>query len=116
VILTTLLGYLFALVLPGLLGLDRKLGAAGLTASAGLAGWVEFFLLRREIDRRIGRTRLVPSRMMRLWTAALIGAALPWAYKLGIDRGSPLFSAHDTAVHSKLVALALLALYGVTYL
>jgi len=116
VILTTLLGYLFALVLPGLLGLDRKLGAAGLTASAGLAGWVEFFLLRREIDKRIGRTRLVPSRMMRLWTAALAGAALPWGYKLGIDRGSPLFSPHDTAVHSKLVALVLLGIYGLTYL
>jgi putative peptidoglycan lipid II flippase len=116
VILTTLLGYLFALVLPGLLGLDRKLGAAGLTASAGLAGWVEFFLLRREIDKRIGRTRLVPSRMMRLWTAALAGAALPWGYKLGIDRGSPFFSPHDTAVHSKLVALVLLGIYGLTYL
>src|SRR2546430_12763711 len=38
VVLTTLLGYLFALVLPPLLGLDRRLGAAGLTASAGPAG------------------------------------------------------------------------------
>jgi len=47
---------------------------------------------------------------------ALAGAALPWGYKLGIDRGSPLFSAHDTAVHSKLVALVLLAIYGLVYL
>ncbi|HET6762001.1 MAG TPA: murein biosynthesis integral membrane protein MurJ, partial [Gemmatimonadaceae bacterium] len=47
VILTTALGYFFALVLPPMLGLDRKLGVAGLTASAGLAGWVEFYLLRR---------------------------------------------------------------------
>ena len=116
VILTTLLGYLFALVLPGMLGLDRKLGAAGLTASAGLAGWVEFYLLRREMDRRIGRTRLVPSRMARLWSAALIGAALPWAYKLATDRSSPILSAHESSVHSKLMALTLLAVYGVTYL
>src|SRR3981081_3689725 len=76
VILTTGLGYFFALVLPGLLGIDRKLGAAGLTASAGLAGWVEFYLLRREMDKRIGRTRLVRARMVRLWGAALAGAAL----------------------------------------
>ena len=115
VVLTTLLGYLFALVLPGLLGLDRKLGAAGLTASAGLAGWVEFYLLRREMDRRIGRTRLIPSRMARLWTAAAVGAAIPWTYKLIADRGAPILSAHESAVPSKLLALILLAVYGLTY-
>jgi putative peptidoglycan lipid II flippase len=115
VVLTTLLGYLFALVLPGLLGLDRKLGAAGLTASAGIAGWVEFYLLRREMDKRIGRTRLIPARMARLWIAALVGAALPWVYKLLLDRGAPLISAHENAVHSKLMALVLLAVYGLTY-
>ena len=115
VVLTTLLGYLFALVLPGLLGLDRKLGAAGLTASAGLAGWVEFYLLRREMDRRIGRTRLIPSRVARLWGAAGAGAAIPWAYKLITDRGAPILSAHESAVPSKLLAFILLALYGLTY-
>ena len=116
VILTTGLGYFFALILPGLLGLDRKLGAAGLTASAGLAGWVEFYLLRREMDKRIGRTRLVPARMVRLWGAALAGAAVPWAYKLVADRGAPILSAHEAAVPSKLMALALLGVYGLTYL
>ena len=115
VVLTTLLGYLFALVLPELLGLDRKLGAAGLTASAGLAGWVEFFLLRREMDRRIGRTRLIPSRMARLWTAAGVGAAIPWTYKLITDRGAPILSAHENAVPSKLLAFILLGVYGLTY-
>jgi putative peptidoglycan lipid II flippase len=102
--------------LPGLLGVDRKLGAAGLTASAGLAGWVEFYLLRREMDKRIGRTRLVPARMLRLWGAALAGAALPWAYKLVVDRAAPLLSAHENAVGTKLMALALLCLYGLAYL
>jgi putative peptidoglycan lipid II flippase len=116
VILTTVLGYVFALVLPPLLGIDRRLGVAGLTASAGLAGWVEFFLLRREMDRRIGRTRLIPSRMARLWGAALIGAMIPWAYKLAMDRSSPVFSAHETVIQSKLLALLLLAIYGLTYL
>jgi putative peptidoglycan lipid II flippase len=115
VILTTGLGYFFALVLPGLLGVDRKLGAAGLTASAGLAGWVEFYLLRREMDKRIGRTRLVPARMVRLWGAALGGAAIPWAYKLIMDRGAPILSPHEAAVPSKLMALALLCVYGLTY-
>jgi putative peptidoglycan lipid II flippase len=116
VTLTTLLGYFFALVLPGLLGVDRKLGAAGLTASAGLAGWVEFYLLRRELDRRIGRTRLVPSRMVRLWGAALAGAAIPWGYKFAMDRTSPILSIHGMAVRTKLMALVLLLVYGVAYL
>ena len=116
VVLTTVLGYFFALVLPQMLGLDRKLGAAGLTASAGLAGWVEFYLLRREIDRRIGRTRLVPARMVRLWGAAIVAAMIPWIYKLWVDRGAPVFSPHEAAVHSKLAALILLAIYGLAYL
>ncbi len=116
VVLTTLLGYLFALVLPGLLGLDRKLGAAGLTASAGIAGWVEFYLLRREMDKRIGRTRLIPARTARLWIAALAAAAIPWIYKLIVDRGAPFLSAHETIIHTKLMALALLAVYSITYL
>jgi putative peptidoglycan lipid II flippase len=115
VVLTTLLGYLFALVLPGLLGLDRKLGAAGLTASAGLAGWVEFYLLRRQMDQRIGRTRLVPARVAQLWIAAATGAAVPWGYKLIADRGAPLFSAHENAVPSKLLAFILLGVYGLIY-
>ena len=47
VALTIGLGYLSALPLPRLLGIDPRWGAAGLTASAGMAGWVEFVLLRR---------------------------------------------------------------------
>jgi putative peptidoglycan lipid II flippase len=115
VVLTTALGYLFALVLPAALGVDRKLGAAGLTASAGLAGWVEFYLLRREMDRRIGRTRLIPARMAKLWGAAAVGAAIPWTYKLVVDRGGVLLSTHENAIDSKLIALVLLVVYGTTY-
>jgi putative peptidoglycan lipid II flippase len=99
-----------------MLGLDRRLGVAGLTASAGLAGWVEFYLLRREMDKRIGRTRLVPSRMARLWGAALVGAMIPWIYKIVMDRSAPILSTHETVVHSKLIALILLVVYGLTYL
>ena len=40
VTLTTLLGYLFALWLPPHIGIDAHWGAAGLTASAGIAGWI----------------------------------------------------------------------------
>ena len=58
VVLTTVLGYLFAIPLPRWLGVAPAWGAAGLTASAGIAGWVEMLLLRRSLNARIGRTGL----------------------------------------------------------
>ena len=73
VCLTGVLGYLFAFPLPRLLGLPAWTGAAGLTASAGIAGWVEFYLLRRAITTRIGRTALPPGRLVQLWAAGLLG-------------------------------------------
>ncbi|MCU1220280.1 MAG: integral rane protein MviN, partial [Candidatus Angelobacter sp.] len=56
VILTTVLGYLCSRPLPRLLGVDPFWGAAGLTASAGFAAWVEFVLLRRGMNLIIGRS------------------------------------------------------------
>jgi hypothetical protein len=53
--------------------------------------------------------------MVRLWSAALSGALIPWVYKLAVDRGSPFLSAHENAVHSKWTALGLLAIYGAVY-
>ena len=61
VTLTTVLGYLCAILLPRWLGIDARWGMAGLTASAGVAGWVEFALLRRTLNKRIGRTGLTAS-------------------------------------------------------
>ena len=43
VILTAALGYVSALHLPVLLAIPLRWGAAGLTASAGVAGWLEAF-------------------------------------------------------------------------
>jgi len=75
VILTTGLGYLCAIPLPHWIGVDPRWGVAGLTASAGVAGWVEFTLLRRELNRRIGRTGLPGPLVTRLWLAAAVAAA-----------------------------------------
>jgi putative peptidoglycan lipid II flippase len=78
VILTTVLGYLFALQLPGFLGIDQHWGAAGLTASAGIAGWVEFVLLRSRLNRRIGPTGLPVRFIASLWAAAAVAAVAGW--------------------------------------
>ena len=73
VVLTTGLGLLFALPLPRWLGINQEWGIAGLTASAGIAGWVEFALLRRALGRRIGATPLTVALLIKLWSVALLG-------------------------------------------
>ncbi len=93
VALTTVLGYLAAVPLPPLLGLDLKWGAAGLTATAGVAGWVEFFLLRRGMHARIGATGLAPGELARLWVPALLGAASGYAAQAVLPVASPLLRA-----------------------
>jgi len=90
VTLTTVLGYLFALPLPHLLGIDPKWGVAGLTASAGIAGWIEFALLRRSMNRRIGRTGLSAAYVVKLWIAALLAADVGWASKLWLGNLGPI--------------------------
>lgn len=104
VALTTGLGYLFAIPLPHLLGVDPKWGAAGLTASAGIAGWVEFALLRRSLNRKIGRTGLSSGFIAKLWLSAVGGAALGWGIKFVLPHMHPI-----------LVAGLVLVPYGLTY-
>jgi putative peptidoglycan lipid II flippase len=104
VALTTVLGYLCAIRLPPLIGLAPEWGVAGLTASAGVAGWVEFTLLRRTLNRRIGDTGLPAALVAKLWTAAAVAAAAGWAVKFAIGMQSP-----------KPDGIAILAAYGLTY-
>jgi putative peptidoglycan lipid II flippase len=85
VALTTVLGYLAAVPLPALVGIDTRWGVAGLTASAGVAGWIEFVLLRRELNRRIGASGLPLRTLAGLWLAALVGIAAG----LGLDAAFP---------------------------
>jgi putative peptidoglycan lipid II flippase len=105
VALTTGLGYLCALPLPRLLGIDPRWGMAGLTASAGAAGWVEFTLLRRSLTARVGSTG-VPARLVAsLWGAAVVAAAAAFGAE------------HLMAIaHPILRAAVVLPLYGLLYL
>jgi len=105
VILTTLLGYLFALPLPRLLGIDAHWGAAGLTASAGIAGWIEFVLLRSRMNRRIGDTGIPARLVATLWAAAAVGVAAGWEMRA--------LSAHQPPFISRVLVLAT---YGIVYL
>jgi putative peptidoglycan lipid II flippase len=75
VVLTTILGYLFAIPLPSALGIEARWGVAGLTISAGIASWLEFVLLRRTLNRRIGHSGAPRAYLVSLWAAALLAAA-----------------------------------------
>jgi len=104
VALTTVLGYAFALPLPRALGIDPLWGAAGLTASAGIAGWVEMLLLRATLNKRIGSTGLSALYSAKLWTAAGAGAAAAWGIKLVLP-----------ALHPAIAATFILGVYGVVF-
>jgi putative peptidoglycan lipid II flippase len=89
-VLVTTLGYACAIVLPPAIGLAREWGAAGLTASAGVAGWVEFVLLRHSINARIGETGLRAGHMARLWTSGIVAALVAWGVRLLLPPLNPL--------------------------
>jgi putative peptidoglycan lipid II flippase len=113
VALTSALGIFAALLLPGMLGLDRRLGVAGLTATAGIAGWVEFFLLRRAMSQRIGPTMIPASHTLKLWLAAIVGAGMAWGVKLLLIDAPRMWMAIATLVVFGIAYLLLTAIMGV---
>jgi len=104
VALTTVLGYLCAFPLPRLLGIPAAWGVAGLTASAGMAGWAEMLLLRRTLNARIGRTGLPTAFVAKLWAGAGCGAIAAWTVKLLIP-----------PVHPVIAAILVLGPYGMVF-
>ena len=109
VALTAGLGVFCGLYLPKLLGVDVRFGAAGLTASAGVASWIEFLLLRRGLGARIGPARLPRGLLLKLWSAAALATAVALATKL---------SAQQAGLLGRPIPLAavVLGIFGVTYL
>jgi len=105
VALTLGLGWLSALWLPGFIGVDARWGVAGLTASAGVAAWVECVLLRRSLVPRIGDVGVDRPYQAKLWGAALAAATVALGAKLVLGVERPL-----------VLGLVAIPLYGATYL
>ncbi len=105
VVLTLGLGYVAALHLPGWIGIAPMWGVAGLTASAGIAGWLEFYLLRRELNTRIGVTGVPLTRVGALWLAAVIAALTGLAARY-------TFTPPDNTLVQAIVALPM---FGIVY-
>lgn len=96
--------YFLALKLPGWLAIDRSWGTAGIAVATGISGWLEFVLLRHNLNKRIGNTGLPFSFTAKLWTSALFGGAVAWGVKLLIG-----------TLHPVLMGMIVLAPYGITY-
>lgn len=101
----TVLGWYCALRVPAVVGVAPIWGAAGLTASAGVSGWIEFGLLRRSFNRRIGETGVPISQTIRLWAAAVVASVPALLLKLYIPITQPLIR-----------GAAVLPVFGVTFL
>ncbi len=104
VFLTTVLGYICAIILPPVLGLAPKWGVAGLTASAGIAGWIEYLLLRHSLNARIGTTGVAALYLVKLWAAAGIAAVVGFGLK-------QIF----IGIHAIPLAILVLGPYGMLY-
>lgn len=98
------LGALLAVYGPGWVGLDGRWGVAGITIGAGVAGWLEFALLRRALGRRLGPVDLAARTRGVLWGAAALAAALALGARWA-NAGAPML------VRTGLV----LGVYGMTY-
>jgi len=110
VALTATLGVICGLWLPRALHVDPKLGAVGLTASAGLAAWIEYELLRRGIARRVGKAVVPVGLLARLWAAALGAGAV------GLGVRFLLAALPSTRLAAIAKAAAVFGSFGIAYL
>ncbi|HEU0031161.1 MAG TPA: murein biosynthesis integral membrane protein MurJ [Kofleriaceae bacterium] len=101
------LGYIVVLPLRDALGYSAAIGAFGLTATAGLAGWIEMLMLRSWLTARIGKLP-VPRKLA---TGATIVAVLAGALGFGTS-----WLGDRIGVPAWLGALAAIVVFGVTYL
>jgi putative peptidoglycan lipid II flippase len=126
VILTAVLGVLFAFPLRPLIatllfrflhlvpsGGEMGLGAVGLTASAGIAAWLEFMLLKRALSRRIGPFAMPAADQALLWILALTAGGL--AVALDALLGPTIARFLPVPAHLAHAGWAV-AVFGTTYL
>lgn len=105
VVLGAALGVTASLTLPGALGVDARWGVGFLTAASGLAGWIEFVLLRRYIHARVGAVVLPSGLQLKLWGAALVAGAAAY----GVSGRLP-------PLHPVVLGLVVAAVFGGSYL
>ena len=105
VALTALLGFFVVFPVRSFFALDAIYCSAALTASAGIAGWIEFLLFRYALTASIGQFNLGGRMIMALWGIALASAALVLGVKLLLP-----------GLHVVFRGIVILGLYGLLYL
>jgi putative peptidoglycan lipid II flippase len=98
------LGATLAIYGPRILGIDGQWGVAGITIAAGIAGWLEYWLLRRALISRVGAVDSGARLRIIMWGAAIFAAALAWGTRM-MNAEAPML------VRTGLV----LGIYGMTY-
>ncbi|HEY0788559.1 MAG TPA: murein biosynthesis integral membrane protein MurJ, partial [Thermoanaerobaculia bacterium] len=100
------------LSMPRLGGVDVAiaLGAVGLSAASGIVSWIEYALLRRKLQRRIGAIASNAPLMARLLGAAIAASAVALLLaRLATPRLAP-------SLHAIPAALAAALAFGLVYL
>ena len=65
----------------------QHLGVFGLTLGAGIAAWVEWWMLKRALKARIGTVGAGAGPMLRMFGAAFAGAAAGWGVRVLLPGG-----------------------------
>jgi len=104
VALTALMGYFVVFPIRSLFALDSIYCTAALTASAGVAGWIEFLLFRYALTANIGRFDLGGRTIMALWAIALASATIALGVKLLVP-----------GLHVVIRGIIILGVYGLFY-
>ncbi len=105
VALTALLGCFAVFPMRSIFGFSAVYCTAALTASAGIAGWVEFLLLRYALAENIGRFTLGGRMMIALWCIAIASAAAAFGVKMLVP-GLPVV----------IRGIVVLGVYGLLYI
>lgn len=85
----------------------NSLGVFGLALASGIAGWVEWWLLRRNLKDRVGTVNARFGVLARMFGAALAGAAAAYAVRWVVPADG---------IDPALRAIPILGTYGVVYL
>ena len=85
VAIASVLGASLALLLPKAFGIASQWGVAGLALSSSVVGWIEFLLLRRRLNARIGATGLPARFALTLLAAAAVAGAAAFLVKISFS-------------------------------
>lgn len=107
IVSTTMLGYIFAFKLAPMITTDPIYATAGLTASSGISGWIEFTLLKKKLNTIIGKTGIEWRHQSKLWGSAMIAAAFGLSMNWYVIPG--------IVNHPIAKAAAVFSVYGVVY-